>query len=204
MNNDLLIDKLILIDDTGMPKAPTIRQLVDKDVRTLYTRDTTPDKSKYIKECIVIYYLGDPKSPAKQNGLSDKEALVMAIEQAGLSKDYIPDVLVLKLIKRYYEQNITEAGLAVEVLQQGMHNVKLACKTLNKLLNEKLAEGLNIENATSVIAIIDQLNKKAGEIPGIVKKLEEAKESLLYEIETQTSRGGGQVLSSMDADEYDD
>ena len=56
-NDDLIIDKLLLIDNNGMPKAPTIRQLMDKDVRELYSRDKTKDKVKYIQECIVIYYL---------------------------------------------------------------------------------------------------------------------------------------------------
>ena len=109
MNSKLLIDSLIIIDDNGMPKPPTVRQLIDRDIRELYTRDKTPDKKKYIAECIVIYYLGDPKSPAKQSGLSDPEALKLAIEQAGLDKDYIPDKLVIKLISRYYEENISEA-----------------------------------------------------------------------------------------------
>lgn len=35
----LIIDNLLLIDENGMPEAPTIRQLIDKDVRELYTRD---------------------------------------------------------------------------------------------------------------------------------------------------------------------
>ena len=191
-----------MIDETGMPKPPTIRQLVDSDIRALWTRDTSKDKEQYFKECIVIYYLGDPKSPAKQSGLSDKEALKMAIEQAGLKSNYIPDKLVLKLIKKYYAQNITEAGLVVENLQQGIHNIGLSIKVLNKLLNDKLQGNLNVEDATSVITIIDQLNKKAGELPSIVKKLEEAKENLLYEKETNTARGGNKVLSSMNIDDY--
>lgn len=33
------------------------------------------DKHKYIAEVGVIYYLGDPKSPAKQQGLSYEESL---------------------------------------------------------------------------------------------------------------------------------
>lgn len=115
---DLIIDKMLVIDDTGMPVAPTIRQLMDKDIKQLYTRDKTKDKSNYIKECIVIYYLGDPKSPAKQSGLSDAESLKMAIQQAGLKDDYIPDELVQKIIKRYYYQNITEAGKVVENIQK--------------------------------------------------------------------------------------
>lgn len=201
-NEQLNIEKLIVIDNTGMPKAPTIRQLVDADVRALYTRDSSPNKEKYIQECIVIYYLGDPKSPARQSGLTDKEALVMAIEQAGLRHDYIPDKLVLKLIKKYYAQNITEAGLVVENLQQGIHNIGLSIKVLNKLLNEKLQSSITVEDATNIISIIDQLNKKAGDIPSIVKKLEEAKQNLLYETETNMARGGSKVTSSMNADDY--
>lgn len=201
-NEQLNIEKLLVIDESGMPKPPTIRQLVDADVRALYSRDDSPNKEKYIQECIVIYYLGDPKSPARQSGLSDKEALVMAIEQAGLKSNYIPDKLVLKLIKKYYAQNMTEAGLVVENIQQGIHNIGLSVKILNKLLNEKLQGVINVEDATNIISIIDQLNKKASDIPAIVKKLDEAKENLLHETETNTARGGSKILSSMNIDEY--
>lgn len=201
-NEQLNIEKLLEIDSTGMPKPPTIRQLVDADVRALYTRDTSPNKEKYIQECIIIYYLGDPKSPARQSGLSDKEALEMAKQQAGITGSYIPDKLVLKLIKRYYAQNITEAGLVVENLQQGIHNMGLSIKVLNKLLNEKLQSTITVEDASNIISIIDQLNKKAGDIPAMVKKLEEAKQNLLYETETNMARGGSKVTSSMNADDY--
>ena len=126
MNNKLIIDSLLVIDDNGMPQPPTIRQLIDRDIRELYRRDKTADKRNYIAECIVIYYLGDPKSPARQSGLSDPEALRMAIEQAGLNKGYIPDKLVLRLIQRYYDENITEAGKVVENIQKGIHNINLS------------------------------------------------------------------------------
>ena len=202
INNKLLIDSLITIDDSGMPKPPTTRQLIDRDVRELYTRDKTKDKSKYIAECIVIYYLGDPKSPAKQSGLSDPEALKMAIEQAGLEKSYIPDVLVIRLIKRYYEQNITEAGRVVENILQGIHNINLSVSVINNLLNEKLnSNSLTLDEVSTVIGMVDNINKKASELPSIMKKLQEAKENLMYEKETEISRGGNAVLSSMDAED---
>ena len=202
INNKLLIDSLITIDDSGMPKPPTTRQLIDRDVRELYTRDKTKDKSKYIAECIVIYYLGDPKSPAKQSGLSDPEALKMAIEQAGLEKNYIPDILVIRLIKRYYEQNITEAGRVVENILQGIHNINLSVSVINNLLNEKLnSNSLTLDEVSTVIAMVDNINKKASELPSIMKKLQEAKENLMYEKETEISRGGNAVLSSMDAED---
>ena len=201
MNNKLLIDSLINIDDSGMPQPPKTRQLIDRDVRELYRRDTSKDKQKYIKECIVIYYLGDPKSPAKQNGLSDAEALKMSIEQAGLPADYLPDKLVIRLIKRYYNENITEAGVVVENILKGIHNINLIITNINELLNEQLKTNITIESVQSIVSMIDIVNKKSAEMPALIKALEEAKQNLMYEKETELSRGGGQVLSSMDAEE---
>lgn len=199
---DLIIDKMLVIDDSGMPIAPTIRQLMDKDIKQLYTRDKTKDKSNYIKECIVIYYLGDPKSPAKQSGLSDAESLKMAIQQAGLKDDYIPDELVQKIIKRYYYQNITEAGKVVENIQKGIHNINLSVDAINSILNEKLQSGLTLDDLPNILGMVDNVNKKASELPSIIKRLEEAKQNLMYEKETEVARGGNAVLSSMDASNY--
>ena len=202
MNSKLLIDSLIVIDDNGMPKPPTIRQLIDKDIRELYNRDKTPDKKNYIAECIVIYYLGDPKSPARQAGLSDPEALKMAIEQAGLDKKYIPDKLVIRLISRYYNENITEAGKVVENILKTIHNINLSIDVINNLLNEKLNSNVTIEEISTIMPLIDGVKKQAGDIPSLLKKLEEAKQNLMYEKETELSRGGQAVLSSMDAEDY--
>ena len=199
---DLIIDKMLVIDDSGMPVAPTIRQLMDKDIKQLYTRDKTKDKSNYIKECIVIYYLGDPKSAAKQSGLSDAESLKMAIQQAGLKDDYIPDELVQKIIKRYYYQNITEAGKVVENIQKGIHNINLSVDAINTILNEKLQSGLTLDDLPNILGMVDNVNKKASELPSIIKRLEEAKQNLMYEKETEVARGGNAVLSSMDASNY--
>ena len=202
INADLIIDKMLVVDDSGMPIAPTIRQLMDKDIKQLYNRDKSKDKSNYIKECIVIYYLGDPKSPAKQSGLSDAESLKMAIQQAGLKDDYIPDELVQKIIKRYYYQNITEAGKVVENIQKGIHNINLAVDAINTILNEKLQSGLTLDDLPNILGMVDNVNKKASELPSIIKRLEEAKQNLMYEKETELARGGNAVLSSMDATNY--
>ena len=202
MNYKLTIDSLLIIDDNGMPKPPTLRQLIDRDIRELFTRDKTTDKKKYIAEAIVIYYLGDPKSPARQAGLSDPEALKMAIEQAGLENSYIPDKLVLRLITRYYNENITEAGKVVENILKGIHNINLSIDVINNLLNEKLNSQITLEEVPTIMSLIDSVNKKASELPSLLKKLEEAKQNLMYEKETELSRGGGTVLSSMDCEEY--
>ena len=46
---------MLVVDDSGMPVPPTVRQLLDRDIRTLYSRDKSPDKKQYIAEAIVIY-----------------------------------------------------------------------------------------------------------------------------------------------------
>ena len=199
INKSLIIDSLLEIDDTGMPKAPNLRQLLDRDIRELYQRDKTEDKSNYIKECIVIYYLGDPKSPAKQAGLSDPEALVLAIQQAGLKENYVPDELVVRLIQRYYNENITEAGRTLENLQQVVHNINLSISAINNILNERLNTGINLDNASQVIGMMDSIADKASQLPKLIKSLEEAKQNLIEEKNTEIARGGTQVLSSMKA-----
>ena len=203
MNNKLTIDSLLILDDTGMPKPPTIRQIIDRDIRELYRRDKTPDKKNYIADCIVIYYLGDPKSPARQAGLSDPEALKMAIKQAGLTDSYIPDVLVIRLIKRYYDENITEAGKVVENILKGIHNINLSIDAINNLLNEKLNSSPTLEELPNLLQMMKSVNDQANASPSILKKLEEAKQNLMYEKETEISRGGQTVLSSMDAESYE-
>ena len=195
------IDSMLVVDDTGMPVPPTIRQLLDRDIRSLYTRDKSKDKKQYIAECIVIYQLGDPKSPARQSGLSEREALKYAIEQAGLNSDYIPDNLVLRLIKRYYDENITEAGRVVENILQTIHNINLGISQINRFLNEKLASPLDGDTIGTILGLVDNVKKQAGDIPSILKKLEESKQNLLYEQQTELSRGGTAVLSSMDAED---
>lgn len=199
---NLTIDSMLVIDDSGMPVAPTIRQLLNSDIRKLYNRDKSKNKINYIKECIVIYYLGDPKSPARQAGLSDAESLKMAIEQAGLEKNYIPDSLVLNLIKQYYDENITEAGRVVENIIKTIHNINLVVNNINLTLNDRLQTTVSLEEISPILTIVDKVNDIAGSIPSIIKKLNEAKQNLMYEKETETARGGGIVVSSMNAEDY--
>lgn len=198
----ITIDSLLVVDDTGMPQPPGIRQLLDRDIRTLYSRDKTPDKKQYVAEAIIIYQLGDPKSPARQSGLSEREALTFAREQAGLPENYMPDSLVIRLIKRYENENLTEAGRVVENILQTIHNVNLLISHLNKYFNDQLAKPtLSGEELSVMFANIAAVKKEAGDIPSILKKLEEAKQNLMYEQETELSRGGNAVLSSMDAED---
>lgn len=193
----LTLDTLLTIDETGMPKAPDIKQILDKDVQLLWLRDKTKDKSQYIKEVGVIYYLGDPKGPCKQEGLSDNESIKKAIENYDLPKNYQPDLLVWKLAKRYYDEKISVAGTAVEVLTKSLHNVSLAAHKMNEILTNELNNCVDIERANVIIGIMDNLNKKVAELPNLMKALNAAKDNLLNEEEQTMARGGVTIMSSM-------
>lgn len=197
----LTIEKLITVDESGMPKAPSVRQLLDKDVLALYSRDNTPDKRRYLGDCGVIYYLGDPKSPVRQQGLSDSECLKEAIDNFNLDLNYKPDELVVKLIRRYYQQNITKAGVTIENLQRALHLSDLACNKILDLLNTKMRGDVAEGDIPTILTSIDSLTKRIEDMPKLSKALTQAYENLRDEEETQTARGGTVILSSMDADE---
>ena len=193
----LTLERILTIDSTGMPKPPSITQILDKDVKALWARDKSPDKSMYIKEVGVIYYLADPKSPPKQQGLSDKESIKLAIENYDLPKDYLPDELVWKIIEKYAEQAAGPAMKAVVSLRKALHNVTIASDKVNELLNNKLVEGIGENEIPVTISYIDSINKKITDIPNLLAALRKAEDECINEQETMTARGGVQISSSM-------
>lgn len=197
MSKPLMIDNLLTIDKTGMPVAPNIKQLLDKDVRLLFIRDGSKDKSMFIKEVGVIYYLADPKGPCLSQGLSRSESLQRARENFDLPNNYVPDVLVEKLIKRYHNQRCGIAGEAVESLQKAIRNITVSSNIINEQLNDKLQSGLSAEDAGIFIDYMDKINKRITDLPNLITALKKAEEEAAYEEETRTARGGVKITSSM-------
>ena len=195
------IENMISIDDTGMPKAPSVRQIIDKDVLELWARDKSSDKRKYLQEAGVVYYLGDPNSPAKQQGLNYNETIKMAIDNFNLPKDYTPDQLVKRIADKYYIQNITEAGVALDALRKSVHLVSIAANKINDQLSKKIATLVTDEDIVPTMQLMGTVSKLIQEIPSLTKAIGTAYDNLRDEEEQQIARGGRTILSSMDADE---
>lgn len=202
MDTKIEIDSLIRLDDTGMIKPVTVRQMTDKDIRELYSRDNTSDKKEYIADCIVIYMCGDPKSPARQQGLTEDECIKYAINQTGLKKNYKQDLLVRRLIKRYNDENLTEAGRTLDNLLKAIHNENKIIDKYLTFLNAELESAASIEAATQVANLMSDINKIAKDIPALTNALNTAKQNIMFEIQEEQSRGGNKVLSSMNAEDY--
>lgn len=195
------IENMISIDDTGMPKAPSVRQIIDKDVLELWARDKSSDKRKYLQEAGVVYYLGDPNSPAKQQGLNYDETIKMAIDNFNLPKDYTPDPLVKRIADKYYIQNITEAGVALDALRKSVHLVSIAANKINEQLSKRLTSLVSDDDIVPTMQLMGTVSKLIQEIPSLTKAIGTAYDNLRDEEEQQTARGGRTILSSMDADE---
>ena len=84
-------------------------------------------------------------------------------------------------------------------MMQTIHNINLYVSRANDILNEKLNGTMTLEELNSISPVLDSFKKQASDIPSLLKKLEEAKQNLMYEKETEISRGGQAVLSSMRA-----
>ena len=187
------VDSLLTINKTGMPEAPNLIQLLDKDVKLLYLRDKSKNKEMY---------LGDPKGPCLSAGLSRSEALQKARENFDLPTTYTPDLLVEKLIKRYHDNQTGIAGQAVEALQKAIHNITISTNIINEQLNDKLQSGLSAEDAGVFIDYMDKINKRITDLPALIASLKKAEEEAAYEEETRTARGGMKVTSSMIEEDF--
>lgn len=202
---DIDLTDLISYDERGYAYAPNIYQIQDKDVALLYQRDKgSPGdidgtlKLQYIKEAGVVYYLGDPKSPANQMGYSKVEAIKLAKSNYDLDAGWEPDDLILRLAKRYRECKMGVAGEALEAALRALHNSTLACNILNNILAEKMLSGLTDE-AAAVISTVTELSKIINILPNQIKTVEDAKQNLLLEKQTKYARGKVKVTNSMDA-----
>lgn len=197
------IDSLLRLDDSNIPKPVDIRQMMNKNIRELYTRDKSPDKEQYINECIIIYHMGDPKSPCRQQGLSDDDCLKYAIKQTSLPKSYKPDLLVLSLINQYKAENLTEAGRVFENLLKAIHTQNRLVERYITILEAELTNTTNtLEQVVQISNILSSITKISKEVPELVSSLNTAKQNILYEVQEEQGRGGTKILHSMDANNY--
>lgn len=194
------IENLLTIDNTGLPKPPSIRQIQDKDVLELFMRDTSRDKRRYIAEAGYIYYMGDPKSPVHQQGLSEREGHDLAVDNYNLPKDYKPDNLVKRLITKYWNSSIGEAGMALNALHKSIHLISIAAVKINEILNNKLTNAISNDDVLPILNLMDSVAKKVSEIPILTASLKTAQNNLRDEEEEIIGRGGQVITSSMDAD----
>jgi hypothetical protein len=83
-----------------------------------------------------------------------------------------------------------------------LHNINISINVINSLLNEKLNSHVTLDDVNTILGLINNVNAQSKELPSLIKRLEEAKENLMYEKETEAARGGQIVSSSMDAENY--
>jgi len=200
--NTLHIKNLLTFDIYGNVEPITLEQILDKDILELYRRDYSQSKDKYKAECGVIYYMGDPQSPPRQNGLTDKECLEAAIENFNLPKDYEPDVLVKRIIDRYNVNAMTPAGVAIENIRKALHRVSHASIKIGETIDAMMSNALEPADVVTIIDLSNKLGKLSTELPNYVASLKVAQDNLRNEAEELEARGGESIYYSMDATKH--
>jgi hypothetical protein len=190
------ITRMLAVNEQGIPFAPNIRQIQDKDVRELYIRDKTPTKSRYIQEVGVIYYVADPKSPPNQMGYSRPEALVVAKSNYGLDANWEPDELINRIIDEY-KKGWTPAEEALNSASHALHNANLAANFISEQLSIKMHGGLKDEDTLVVIDYINKLSTIINLLPNQLKTLNEAKQAVMLDNQQRKARGGKTITTSM-------
>lgn len=196
------IPSLLSIDIDGSVKFPDIRQLLDKDMKTLYIKDKSENKEMFMKELGVVYYLGDPKSPANERGFQFKEALELAVTNFNLPKDYEPSALIFKLVDKLFESKITEAGRAILALKKTLHLELVMAEKMQTILSDLLSQGITAEDMSRIADQAKTINEMINRIPDSVKALDKAYENLIKEKEDNLARGQVKIVSSMDSSSY--
>ena len=198
----LNIKNLLSFDNYGNVIPVTLEQILDKDVLELYKRDLSKEKNRFKQEAGVIYYLGDPTSPPRQNGLTDKESLDAAIENFNLEQGYVPDALVNRLISRYNANAITPAGIAIENIRKSLHRVSHAAIKIGETVDKLLSSAIEASDVATFVDLRNKLGKLATELPNYVSSLKIAQDNLRNESEELEARGGESIYYSMDATKH--
>lgn len=194
---------MISVNEQGIPYAPNLYQIQDREVRQLYYRNRAADgiinNTQYLKEAGVIFYLGDPKSPPNQMGLSRAEALAAARKNYDLPDTWEPDDLINSLISRYRKDKVGVAEEALISITKALHNASIAASIISEQLTSKIEAGLQAEDVLSYIDYMNKLNGIINLIPNQIKTLGEAKQAVLLSNEQKKARGGKIVTTSMSA-----
>ena len=169
------------------------------------------DGSKKImnfKEFIYIYHLCDYESYPNQNGLSDKDAHIWAMQNATIHGNWKPDDVVKDAMVRYMEISKSPAReLSKEILATLTLSTKLTKRLREHIENslvkldtgtteEKNSIDLNqlVTNLNTVIDISNRLPKQIENMKAVKKLIADE------EGQVEVIRGGGEVHDSMNPD----
>lgn len=190
------ITKMLAVNDQGIPYAPNLYQIQNKDVRELYIRDTSSNKLRYIKEAGVIFYIADPKSPPNQMGYSYPEALAAAKANYGLDPNWECDDLILRIINEY-KKGWSPAEESLNSVSRALHNANLAANFISEQLSIKINSGIQAEDTLVVIDYINKLTAIINLLPNQLKTINEAKQAVLLDNQQRKARGGKTITTSM-------
>jgi len=143
--------------------------------KKVLTRDKDRYKKKAFKEFCYIYHRADSHSMPNRGGFNKKEAHEYGVDKSGLPADYTPDMLVMKAIEDYREEQSNVARDTILELLKTFRFYKDVIRKVRATLESMLeVPKLSHDAAVDVLNLIKLAIAEGKEVPIIARELRKA------------------------------
>ena len=143
--------------------------------KNILTRDKDRHKKKAFKEFCYIYHRADSHSLPNRAGYNKDEAHAYAVEKSGLDEKYRPDMLVMKAIEDYKEEQTSVARDTIIELLKTFRFYKDVISKVRATLEAMLqVDKLSHDAAVDVLNLIKLAIAEGKEVPIIARELRKA------------------------------
>jgi hypothetical protein len=205
-NRVLRFDDMFKVEDgIAVPKSskettiPEIREIIIRSKGIPGDADGRKKHHAY-KELLAVYYIADPRSQARKQGLSNNELLAYTKERCGLEPDWYPDDVVMRCIQMYANEIKNE--ISMKTLDDLWDSFKLADELILKMKAELQIEiknqGISLARLNELSDSFTSLLTLSTKITAELEKLTTVKTNVAAaERKMQLGRGNQVVTSSM-------
>ena len=160
-------------------------------------------KLRAFQEFNYIYQVLDYNSFPNKRGLTEEDAHLWAINNAGLPNDWIADPIVLKAMEKYEELIQSPSRDLCRELLITLNNSYRIVRKIRDMIDLKLKSNeITNEDLDILISYQNKLLAIADKLPNTITTLKEVEKLIEYEEDNskQIARGGDEVLDSMNPD----
>lgn len=169
-----------------------------------------------LKEFSLVWYLASQDSPALERGLSEKEALIKAIQLFELPSDYVIDNIIKDAIIIYKEhfnystpavensfkliKTFTLSGKSIDIVNERLENLLFTLSNTRLIDNTDESSNISmLQNIKEVQGLIDWAINISSRLPDDIKKMKELKKlAEIEKSEKRYSKGGKEIGNRAD------
>lgn len=159
--------------------TPSQEVFLIKPLRDLYEADKSKNKSTFMQQLSIVYFMADPRSSYNYI-MDDNTRLKEILRQEGLPSSYKISPLVRKAIEEYKHHVTTPTSELVKATRMAIN--KLSNYLADIDLHEEDDKGKPKYTISNITTALKQ-------IPDLLKQLNEVEKKLIEDLEDSEARG---------------